>query len=166
METKSCPRCKRVYPIDNAHFKFKKNYIGVLKPTYCRDCWNKYMRGGRKVIGLYKRDPVTHVTSLSVEHKRNVLKEGRRRNKIRRMEKCRELIKSHLATNPCKDCGYSNWIALEFDHRDPKEKLSDISYLLKLGNYNRLLIEIEKCDIVCRNCHSIRTATMFGSWRL
>jgi hypothetical protein len=45
---------------------------------------------------------------------------------------------------------------MDFDHRDEKEKSFIIS-----GSYNRkkevLLKEIKKCDIICSNCHRIRT---------
>jgi hypothetical protein len=64
------------------------------------------------------------------------------------------------------DCTYADWIALEFDHRDPKEKYEDISKLMKKGYLGKLKEEIKKCDIVCANCHTRRTARQFGSWRL
>ena len=53
----------------------------------------------------------------------------------------------------CSICGYNKCIdALEFHHRDPTQK--DISigsgytYSIK-----KLLEEIEKCDLLCANCH-------------
>ena len=64
-----------------------------------------------------------------------------------------------LRRRPCADCGgtYPPWV-MDFDHRDPMTKafrLTTGSALLK--SREELLAEIEKCDIVCSNCHAIRT---------
>ena len=64
------------------------------------------------------------------------------------------------------DCGYSNWLALDFDHREPEKKYKGISDLVSTGRTERLIEEIPKCDVVCANCHRIRTSEMFGSWRM
>ena len=37
------------------------------------------------------------------------------------------------------------------------EKVAEISRLLNRGNLNLLLEEIDKCDVICANCHRIRT---------
>ena len=58
---------------------------------------------------------------------------------------------------PCIDCGikYDPWV-MDFDHLANKEfTISDKSaqgYSIK-----KLLAEIAKCDVVCSNCHRIRT---------
>ncbi len=57
---------------------------------------------------------------------------------------------------PCMDCGtnYPYYI-MEFDHR---EKLPESRVTTLVGNsWKKLLTEIEKCDIVCANCHRVRT---------
>lgn len=59
----------------------------------------------------------------------------------------------------CADCGYNaHPAALEFDHVNGK-KLFNIGE--KIGNNSRekLWEEIAKCDVVCANCHAIRTTT-------
>lgn len=77
----------------------------------------------------------------------------------------RNYIRDLLRNSVCADCGYNNWIALQFDHREPKNKSFSIcDHLTK--SLSTLKSEIDKCDIVCANCHIIRTANMFGSWRL
>lgn len=57
----------------------------------------------------------------------------------------------------CHDCGYNEYPeALDFDHvRGDKE------FNIGSGNtytIERLLAEIEKCEVVCANCHRLRTA--------
>lgn len=47
---------------------------------------------------------------------------------------------------------------MQFDHRDPETKLFAItSGRAMLKSREKLLAEIAKCDIVCANCHALRT---------
>jgi hypothetical protein len=60
---------------------------------------------------------------------------------------------------PCADCGgvFSPWV-MDFDHRDPTKKSFNVmSGRAMLMSRSRLMAEIEKCDIVCANCHAART---------
>jgi hypothetical protein len=45
---------------------------------------------------------------------------------------------------------------MEFDHRSPTEKTGLVSGLMS-SSCNRIMKEIEKCDLVCSNCHQYRT---------
>ena len=58
---------------------------------------------------------------------------------------------------PCIDCGNSYpSCVMEFHHRDPSEKSFTIGE--ELGrNRDRIIAEIAKCDLICANCHRIRT---------
>ena len=66
---------------------------------------------------------------------------------------------------PCMDCGRSfPPHAMDFDHRDPKTKsfsLASLNVYLK----NRAVLETEmtKCDVICGNCHRIRTTAQYAS---
>lgn len=59
-------------------------------------------------------------------------------------------IKKNLS---CKKCGESRHWVLDFHHTNPAEKDTDISTLLKYNNKQRVLDEIDKCDVLCANCH-------------
>lgn len=62
----------------------------------------------------------------------------------------------------CADCGYDEYsCVLDFDHR-PEEKKEFLISQMKQLNLESLLIEISKCDVVCTNCHRIRTAIRAG----
>lgn len=54
----------------------------------------------------------------------------------------------------CSVCGYcKNINALDFHHLNPKDK--DRSWAeLKNANWNKLMLELQKCILVCRNCHA------------
>lgn len=57
---------------------------------------------------------------------------------------------------PCMDCGLVNPIVMEFDHRPDEVKSFTIAANWQFS-MDRLLKEIAKCDIVCANCHRLRT---------
>lgn len=60
-------------------------------------------------------------------------------------------------TSPCTDCEvfYPHYV-MHFDHL--KDKTREISKAITYGwSFSRILIEIEKCELVCANCHAIRT---------
>lgn len=59
-----------------------------------------------------------------------------------------------LKSKPCADCGeeYGWWI-MQFDHIDPSNKQGDISFLVNRCARKKVMEEIEKCEVVCGNCH-------------
>lgn len=62
----------------------------------------------------------------------------------------------------CMDClGRFPVICMDFDHREPELKnpsASMMSGIARTLGLKALAAEIEKCDVVCENCHRIRTA--------
>lgn len=62
----------------------------------------------------------------------------------------------HYKGGKCKDCGYcKNYGSLEFHHLDPKTK--DFEWVkLRLKGWKRITEELDKCDLLCRNCHGER----------
>ena len=64
-----------------------------------------------------------------------------------------------LEKSSCIDCGIKDARVLEFDHRPEEEKKFDISRAISgsTRSWQSIKLEINKCDIVCSNCHRIRT---------
>jgi hypothetical protein len=63
----------------------------------------------------------------------------------------RRLIE-HLG-GKCQRCGYSKCAAaLHFHHREDKDSL--VSRLAASYNSKRVWEEVEKCDLLCANCHA------------
>ncbi len=62
-----------------------------------------------------------------------------------------------LKYKPCMDCHkrYPSYV-MDFDHRNPRFKQVKISQFPKY-KWEQVLKEIKKCDVVCSNCHRIRT---------
>lgn len=57
---------------------------------------------------------------------------------------------------PCMDCGgdFAPYI-MDLHHRDPKEKSFEVSKFSD-KSISAIMDEIEKCDLVCANCHRER----------
>lgn len=55
----------------------------------------------------------------------------------------------------CVKCGESALCCLAYHHRDPRQKVASISHLVKnLMPKAMILAEMDKCDLLCANCHS------------
>jgi len=67
----------------------------------------------------------------------------------------RKLVEHH--GSKCVDCEYIGPAFMyDFDHKDPSEKSFGISDS-QSRSYARALAESLKCDLVCSNCHRMRT---------
>lgn len=67
-----------------------------------------------------------------------------------------------LKSKPCTDCGNSfPSCAMQFDHL--RDKIMDVSRMVTEGySFENILLEISKCQLVCGNCHAIRTKHRMG----
>ena len=71
----------------------------------------------------------------------------------------RDAVDAHKLSVGCVDCGYNaHPAALQYDHVVPGGKGTDVSLLVSSGaTIQEIMAEIEKCEVVCANCHAIRT---------
>lgn len=81
------------------------------------------------------------------------------RSKKRRIAN-KSFLTEYKRNKKCSDCGYSNQefpSTLDFDHKPGSVKDRELA---DVGGWSRerILKEISKCEIVCSNCHRIRTA--------
>ena len=80
----------------------------------------------------------------------------KRRLTAKRNLERREILSKIRIERGCIDCGYKvNAIALEFDH--VKEGKTNGVTRLTCHSMEKILAEIELCEIRCRNCHRHRT---------
>lgn len=69
------------------------------------------------------------------------------------------LLYKYLENEKCVLCGFDDMRALDFDHINPSLKKFGISRAVNDGYcWDKILKEIEKCRILCANCHRIETA--------
>ena len=107
-----------------------------------------------------------------IEYLRTYRKNNKEIIKLKAHEKYKRYIKEEKSIRgwvlaeyggePCMDCnGVFKWCAMDFDHRPgeiKKFKISDAgTNISSPENIIKVLMEIDKCDIVCANCHRVRT---------
>ena len=126
------------------------NTIKKLTPELIEEIQAKYNEIGnlKKVVKLYH---------ISFERLSKVIKHGKKKkvSNTEAVESWRKRKKKALVEykgGKCQCCGYSRCIeALEFHHLDPNIKSFTISG--KSKSFNSLKNEVDKCILVCSNCH-------------
>jgi len=86
-----------------------------------------------------------------------------RKNHKRLLKEKKDWLYNYKETNPCTDCKkfYHPWV-MEFDHlRDKKANISRLAN--QRCTMKRFLAEIDKCELVCANCHRLRTYKRYMS---
>lgn len=137
-----CSRCGQLKPADQFNWHRKER---GQRGSYCRPCRAEYHREH------YSANKQRYIDNAA-EIKRQ-----------RRLERSRYLI-DYFRSHPCVDCGETDPLVLEFDHRG--DKLFTIGSELGHRNWQAVLAEIAKCDVVCSNCHRRRTWRERGTTRL
>jgi hypothetical protein len=136
--TRICGRCRCSLPI--ASFAWRRKARGQ-RDNYCRPC-----------RAVYKQEHyVAH-------RQRYIAKAGRRKQTIA-LERAAYLVE-FFSGHPCVDCGEADPLVLEFDHLGAKN--FNIAKGLRDRQWQAVLDEIAKCDVVCANCHRRRTALRAG----
>jgi ribosomal protein L44E len=115
------------------------------------------VREQRKLLTLAERKAYDREYYQRNKERHNA---GRRGGIRRHTQKRRAMLNRIKLERGCADCGYNaHAVALDFDHIG--EKSADVSQLY-VRSLTRLLDEIAKCEVVCANCHRIRTAQRAG----
>jgi len=135
---KICTGCKGSLCIDEYPVVNKKT---GKRSSMCLNCKREY-------------DREYHTKNKEKRNERKRISERKRRKRNRKF------VIDYLKQNSCTDCSEDDYIVLEFDHREDKE--FNIADAVR-GSYSLTKIkkEIEKCDVVCANCHRRRTAKQF-----
>lgn len=135
--------CKEEKPL----YEFNKNSSKTDGyQTFCRQCSNRQSKY------YYEKNKTKH-KEVVAKRRRQVITE----NHSKMLE--------FLATKACVDCGTRDTRVLEFDHIRDKKK--NVSILLHTAySWDTILEEIGKCEIVCANCHRIRTLERSKSYRM
>ena len=79
-------------------------------------------------------------------------------------ERTRAIVRELKEASPCRDCGVSYpYYVMDYDHRDPSEKIACVRTMSDHASLAKCLTEIAKCDLVCANCHRERTFVAMSS---
>jgi len=91
-------------------------------------------------------------------YKRNV--EKKKIYKKNLYDKVSNYLNDYKLSKGCRECGYKKSpYALEFHHRDRRLKIKNVSNFRKSSwtQLENIVKEVQKCDILCSNCHKILT---------
>jgi hypothetical protein len=112
------------------------------RQSHCRDCRRSYD------VASYKDQPRRRAVVMAANAKQVARKQA--------------YVRAALEGG-CVDCGLDDMRTLEFDHLDGVEKVAGVMSLARSGaSITRIQAEIDKCEVVCRNCHAIRTHERAG----
>jgi len=76
--------------------------------------------------------------------------------RMMRIKISRDFVNTYLSEHPCVDCGMTDIRVLEFDHVRGV-KVDCVAYFVARGKSpEKILEEINKCEVRCANCHRIR----------
>ena len=128
METKVCTICKTEKDISNFSYRDKsKNKF----QSNCKECQKEYDKNH------YFKD----------SRKKSIRMAAKKYS-----SKSKDFVNEYKKTHKCIICGEDRWYVLEFHHKS--EKIFNLANAGRNGiSVTKLKEEIDKCDILCANCH-------------
>lgn len=121
-----CRMCKEYYSPDK-FYNYASNNSNYGKRFYCINC--------EKIQRFNKKDKI------------------KQSSKIRNSSLKDKFI--NLAGNCCQRCGYNEFISgLEFHHVYKHNKEYNPGYIIMSNNFEKCFIELNKCCLLCANCHN------------
>jgi predicted transcriptional regulator len=84
-------------------------------------------------------------------------KQKTRQRSQKRREEVRDIIRTFKQNKVCPDCNVSYpYYVMDFDHISDN-KIESISKMANWFPIKEIIEEIDKCEVVCANCHRERT---------
>ena len=143
-DRKERTHCKLGHAYTEANISWKHNKKGYL----CREC-----KECARIRVQRKREKPDFLAREAAAMRRYRVKLGdtylvRVREERRKKKEWLDAFKVK-----CSRCDESHVACLEFHHRDPSQK----DFLLSVGvakySLAKLQVEVEKCEVICSNCH-------------
>jgi len=141
-QPRKCHRCGEVKPADAFAWRRRSK---LQRDSFCRPCRKAY---GREHY---------------LANRERYIEQARGQRKRLQLKRTLYLIE-YFATHPCVDCGETDSVVLNFDHL--RDKQFNIGQELCRHKWSSILAEIEKCEVVCANCHRRRTGSRCGGLRM
>lgn len=138
---KQCSACEAMKPHDEFH-KRSRSRDGLQH--ICKSCNKEQRKAYYKTA--HGRD-------------RNITTGRRYRHALA------QRVIDYLKDHPCVDCGETDPVVLDFDHRG--EKIANVGNMVRNSfAWYKVQAEIAKCDVRCANCHRRKTARQFSWYKL
>jgi len=145
---KQCSVCGKVKSKQDFFFRDKNT---GKRHSQCKQCYTD------KRKGTYKQ----HYHKHGSEYRVRAIQRNR---KIK--DYLRRKMLDYLTDKSCIQCGINDRRVLDFDHLDPTLKSFSIARgITNTRSWDAILLEIKKCQILCANCHRIRTSEQQNWYR-
>lgn len=154
MKTKNCKQCGK-------EFHLFVNGVRYYTRSFCLEC---YPVGGHQVINGNKKCPQCNETKPLESFVKRKRKHGKiqcyswckscssKRGVLRQIEIKKKCVE--YKGGKCQICGYcKNQKALQFHHLDQNQKEFGLAQY-KSRSFDRLKLELDKCELLCANCHA------------
>lgn len=129
---KICWKCGNERDGEDFHWKSKPKGI---RHTTCKDCMIAYR------MAYYERNKETEKARIAKDVKI-------------RLAKYKGILWGIKSTSGCSRCPEKDPACLDFHHTDPKTKSFTLAGIRQRSPSLKLLMaEIEKCEVICANCH-------------
>ena len=122
------------------------------RSTCCKTCGLLFNEDNLHLFPIEKHSTKN---GIKTHHRSSRCKKCSNKRGINQVDTNREYIKSLKESTACKDCGKNYpYYVMHFDHlQDKKFNIGSRTSM----NIDKLILEINKCEIVCANCHAERT---------
>ena len=137
---KTCSRCNVDKELSD-FYKRKKSRDGYRGT--CKECDKRYIKQWKDKSDVYK------------------INEANRKATVRKI--LREKYIRYMTDKTCIDCGNDDIRLLVHDHVRGKKIGCVLQLLNTLHKWEKILEEIEKCEVRCHNCHFLKSAER-GEW--
>ena len=114
----------------------------------------KWRKANVEKLREYRRN--WYYKNQKTEQKKARIRQQKRRAKgldvySKNLKKWFQEYKSNLK---CSKCPENDIICLDFHHRNRSDKILEVSVMVARGRSKEVILqEIEKCDVLCSNCH-------------
>lgn len=130
MITKFCKGCEKDLPLTDEFFASRVDRKNKLFQSLCRECQKQYRRDH------YLENKQKYIDKAKVY-----------------TQNCVDWFNEFKQKLKCERCPEDRYWVLDFHHKDPNEKDVEVSLLVRKGNKKKLIEEINKCIVLCANCH-------------
>lgn len=131
---KTCGKCNQSKEL--SEFSWRNKAKGSLS-IWCRPCFKTYSAKRHQKINVKR------------------LAQGKAWRAVNHAKNHKHMLR-YLAKHPCLMCGERHPAVLEFDHL--RDKKMNVSEMMVTRAWPTILLEIDKCQVLCSNCHRRKTA--------
>lgn len=156
---KICKNCNKEFPFN---IKLNNKRINLSKRIYCLECSPLNSNNRKQIHKIKDNKKLCKKCNLFVPIKNYykykdkiwpyciICEKNRVKEKLRNFKQ----LCIDYKGGKCNLCGYNKCIAaLDFHHKDPKNKKINISKIQSKKLTINIIKELDKCEILCSNCH-------------